>query len=185
MSGNTRLFSAQQSGVIGDMGVGVSNVTTFQMNANKTADGTITEWNNPASPDDGAGSVGHKMVTVSGGVFTIPTLGTWLIIGKFHGQKVGDDNWLSVALIRDSDGLTQDEGVFGIGNASSSGIGAQAGGLIIAYCTAVATDSSRTYRFAAGSVGSGSYISGSNWWTTSASASHATFIKLGNTIAET
>jgi len=165
--------AGSKSGVIGEMGLGVAAASHFQLAANHTADGVITNWND-AGNLDGAGTVGKK-IPVSSGIFTLPS-GVWLIVAGFHCNATAGDNWIDVNLQTGS-GTTLVSRTTG----DAGGYGYTKGGYIgINHIVHSSSATSTTFKFQAGSISGGSFIGGDGVWSSGAIGSIASFIQLSS-----
>ena len=167
--------AGSKSGIIGEMGLGVSSATTFQLNGDHTGDTIITDWNSATANLDGAGSVG-KVVTVSSGIFTMPTAGVWQVIGIFQGEHYYDDNWTGVGLWV---GGTKMIEVFAGYDPTAAGT-RKVSNIAMHHIVKIPAVST-TIKFITFSLGASSHMVGLNGWSAGGEqATAVTFIKLGN-----
>ena len=164
--------AGSKSGIVGEAGLGVPNVSMFTLSTNDTVvDGKLTNWNDPSTPLTSGGSVG-KLVTESSGDFTLPLGGVWLIQGIFNVYHVAGDNWFGVQLWETGGAMILD------GYGGTNGLNCtQINSISLSHLVKSAGVS---YYFKTVSVNGGSYVIGYSGWTVNAHNSTVNFIKLGN-----
>ena len=169
MSGKVNSTGAV-SGVIGTTvgtPTGIKYASTFRLNSQFTTnDSAITDWNQTAPI---TGSIGTA-VTESSGVFTLPEIGQWLVMGTFYTWNATDDNWMEIILYAAS------RGNLSHGISGSYGSHYKAGMIsVIALVDIVTADLGALY-FKPSSLASGSYVHGSS----SDVHTSCTFVRLGD-----
>jgi len=169
-----------KSGVIGEIGLGVSHLTHFSLTTNDTVvDGKITNWNDPSTPLSNSGSIG-ELVSESAGVFTLPTGGIWMIQAVFQTNHTAGDNWV-IAQLWKSNGtpVILAESFGGLTLTGGSTTHAQQGNSCA--LNYIVKEQGNTFEFRTSSISnSGSYMYGAASWTVGAQESYVTFMKLGN-----
>lgn len=128
---------------------------TFRLNANVTANGTMTAWERP--DDAMAATVGDQM-SVSSGIFTFPRTGIYRVF--YFGQVTNEtnDSFTSVALHGTTNNSTYDILAFA-GGGENGNAGTENYGCFAAEAVVNISDTSnRKVKLEAGSISSGSFI---------------------------
>jgi len=169
--------AGSKSGVIGEIGLGVSHLTHFTLSSNDTVvDGKITNWNTPSTALSNSGSIG-KLVTESAGVFTLPTSGIWMIQAVFQSYHIAGDNWVIAQLWQSNGTPVILAESFNGGTLSGATWTDQGHSCALNY---IVKEQGNTFEFRTSSISGGSYVYGFPGWTVGAQKSYVTFIKLGN-----
>tara|TARA_R110002051_G_C8679767_1_gene491618 strand:+ start:469 stop:1002 length:534 start_codon:yes stop_codon:yes gene_type:complete len=166
--------AGSKSGIIGEMGLGLSNVTFFTILAKDTVqEGKIENWNDPTTPISNGGSVG-KLVSESAGVFTLPSYGIWQINAVFNVYQHTGDNWFAVALWQSNGTPVEIVNSWGGIDGQND---EQINSLNIHH---IINATGNTFEFRTRSVSGGSYVLGTTDWNAGIYNSTVTFMKLGN-----
>ena len=145
----------------------------FQLTANHTSDGTMTNW--ARSSYSGFGQVGSQM-SVSSGIFTFPSTGYYLVIARPIADANGSDTVVMQTQTTTDNSTYTTSGYTSDGNNGSGTRHASSAGFTFVDVTDV---SNVKVKFNGISLSSGSAFQGST--TSTSPFTQVTFVRLGDT----
>ena len=166
--------AGSKSGVIGEIGGGVSCGQVFILNADFTTDNTTTTgWIENGNAQHKQGSFGGG-ISESSGVFTFSKTGKWQVTATISMHKHLTDEWIGFSM-KFNNATISDHWEGGTTDSESSVHSITCNHI---FDVTSSTDNVRIHNF---SMGSGSHMIGlSGWGAGGAHASNVTFVRLRN-----